>query len=240
MTQIFSDDFESGDFSAWTDTYTEGSPTVSVVSNPVHQGSYAEKATTNSGSGRAMARKDITAQTEAYMRAYVRFSAFPNSGVELCYLGLRDYTENPTQAGIYNDGGTYKWRLRYWKVGWTDLFSTTPTPQLDTWFCVEIYMKVDATNGEVKMWVDGNLIVQDSGFDTTSGGNIDRVCSGIIYYGGSQSIDIYVDDVVVADTYIGPISGGGLSIPVAMRHYRNLRTAITPKLKFPKITPLRI
>jgi len=39
-------------------------------------------------------------------------------------------------------------------------------------------------------------------------------------------------------------SGGGLSIPVAMRHYRNLRTAITrhptPKLEFPKITLLRI
>ncbi|HEX68708.1 MAG TPA: hypothetical protein ENG10_00220, partial [Candidatus Bathyarchaeota archaeon] len=65
FTTLFEDGFESGDFSAWTDTYTEGSPTVSVVSNPVHQGSYAEKATTNSGSGRAMARKDITAQTEA-------------------------------------------------------------------------------------------------------------------------------------------------------------------------------
>jgi len=37
-------------------------------------------------------------------------------------------------------------------------------------------------------------------------------------------------------------SGGGLSIPVAMRHYRNLRTAIasTRKLTFPKIAPLRI
>ena len=65
--EIFSDGFESGNFSAWTGT--NGSP--SIVKSPVHHGSYAAQA----NAAYEYWYKTFSGQTVVYVRFYFRLSA---------------------------------------------------------------------------------------------------------------------------------------------------------------------
>ena len=80
-------------------------------------------------------------------------------------------------------------------------FLGTNSPELDAWYCVEIMR--DVVNDEQKLWVNGNLEVSATRTITT---NTSRVRCGITHQESTGINEIIFDCVVVADTYIGPIS----------------------------------
>jgi len=214
FTTIFSDGFESGNFSAWTGTGVTTGETATVVTTDPHHGTYHADFETDGSSlfENCYAYKTFTEQATVYSRAYIKFkTVLPAS--EQYYLPMQHVgTDWITMLRVYNDAGTLKWRV-YYHNGTSHLYadSTSPTINLDTWYCIELYTKVDATTGEVKLYVDGVERVSVTGLDTTAHGNITRFEVGEREaYGGSGNAPahgVYVDCVVVADTYIGPEGG---------------------------------
>jgi len=196
-TEIFSDGFESGDFSQWDSV----GGSAEVQSSVVYQGSYAARFYADY----ATAYKTIS-ETEVYERFYVRWSSNPASGETFQFGGVFISGNPASCAMLKNDGGTIKWGIQYRGNDYAqhEEYAATPNPTTDTWYCVEVYFKSN-TAGGAKLWVDGNEVLTISG--TTIGATADRAYACSYYTSGSSTPNIYVDCVVVADTYIGPISG---------------------------------
>jgi hypothetical protein len=202
---IFSDGFESGDFSAWTATGGDGTHSETIVTSPVHHGSYAAKLYV-SGDSWSYARKSFTQQTPVYFRVYLQSSATPNSGwrLELLYLYYSAYYGYGTWVRWFNDAGTLKWELAVKDDGadWHYATSTSPTINTNQWYCVEL--KVDsatAGNGEARLYVDGTEIASLTGLTMTITGKPDT--AEIHAYNYPVTTSVYFDCVVVASTYIG-------------------------------------
>jgi hypothetical protein len=91
--------------------------------------------------------------------------------------------------------------------------------QRNRWYAIETEIKLNTpgvSNGEVRMWVDGQNIMQQTGIDIrgTDTHNINRISIGGWYSNGAggnnpcpDPVNVsrrYIDDVVVATQYIGP------------------------------------
>jgi hypothetical protein len=203
---IFSDGFESGDFSAWTATGGSGTHSETVVTSPVHHGSYAAKLYVE-GDSESYARKSFTQQTPVYFRVYLQSSATPSSGwaLTLLYLYYSAYYQYGAYVRWVNDAGTLKWELAVKDDGaeWHYARSTTPTINTNQWYCVEL--KVDSAtegNGEARLYVDGTEIASLTGLTMTETGKPDT--AEIRVYNYPVTTSVYYDCVVVANTYIGP------------------------------------
>lgn len=202
MTVFFSDGFESGDFSAWTGT--SGSPT--VVASPVHSGSYAMNATVNG----YYVYKTFTAGTTFYARVYVNFSQLPtNSSVAFTAFGFlsggltASNVIGLVRLDYFAASPNYFWDIRCLSGGaLTDFAGSLFTPSTNRWYCLELFAKVDATQGAYSLWVDGVSVVSASNLVNNGRGSIDRVVVGNDFSSGN--FGAYFDDVVVSDSYIGP------------------------------------
>jgi DNA-directed RNA polymerase subunit RPC12/RpoP len=196
FTEIFSDGFESGDFSAWT-TVSASPP--SIVTTPVHHGTYALE----SDGPSEWIYKDLGASYDTlYMRAYVRWTALEQ---------YQYYME--TAFGIYNsarwaeEGDRGGLRVAVTNYGTPQLSLvialgvitsvSTTAPNINQWYCYEL---VWVRNGVCRLYVDGVDTLQVNGTDYP----VDRVAVGQLKDNDPGNPKVYVDCVVVADTYIGP------------------------------------
>ena len=197
-TTIFEDGFESGDFSNWTTTY--GSPT--IVTSPVYQGSYAASFDAEGD----YIEKDITDASTYYYRLYARWANdITDSGARMTIMGFFDAGgAESCYLELWNDAGTLKWRIWYQDSGNNPIWQATdtPTPTNGTWYCIELKYYMDSTNGEIRLWIDGTerLVITDDMRPTS----ISRIRAGISQNLYLTTNTLYVDCVVVADTYIGP------------------------------------
>jgi hypothetical protein len=175
----FSDGFESGDSSAWNDGInTGGTGSVSFVQSPVYNGSWASKCQVTKASPNTDWAETIDTFGDTYVtvyfRAYVQVTTLPASGEAfdlLEFLDAYDYnTHVLVTLGLGHDGGAPKWQLYYLKGGgYSTLYAGTPTA--NEWHCLELIITVDASNGTVKGYVDGVLLLSDSGFKNNDYGN---------------------------------------------------------------------
>jgi hypothetical protein len=194
---VFSDGFESGDFSAWTGT--NGSPT--VVTSPVHHGTRAMQADTSSVE---QAYKTLPGYSTLYERCYVYFTNLPTNGNLISILELLSLSGSQVDVvlGVKNWSGTLKWGLT-WCNAVTDetiYFATTPNPTTGVWYCIELKVTCSATAYDWQFWVDGTSL--KTGTRGITPGTIDTARVGA--WDKSEAITNYVDCVVVADTYIEP------------------------------------
>jgi hypothetical protein len=190
-SEIFSDGFESGNFSAWTGT--NGSP--SIVTSPVHHGSYAAQADAQY----EYWYKTFNGQNTVYVRFYFRLSARIYFEMFYIYAG-----SNSIGTLMILSNGNIRYR---YKNGASDAYLPSwdgyaANLQTNTWYCIEIKHTISGTNGEIQMWLNGNSIASASGKDTDNYGNINQILMGRYY--GSGTCTVTFDCVVVADTYIGP------------------------------------
>lgn len=86
--------------------------------------------------------------------------------------------------------------------------------QKNRWYCIEQYLKLNtpgSNNGVMRGWVDGKLAFEKSGlrFRDVSRLKIEEVWFNV-YHGGDATppadIDLYMDNMVVARQYIGPMA----------------------------------
>jgi len=223
-TTIFSDGFESGDFTAWTGTYLQDGQTLEVIAAAKHHGTYGlHVAFVADWKVHEECYKQITGVTTIYARVYTKFNTLPASNNAVFYvLTLAgDYWQYEiAEIGVLRSGSAEKWQCRYLSAGTT--MTTTniasPAPTTGQWYCLEVEAVISNTVGEVHVWIDGTERFTLTGLDNDGFGNIDFVRVGLEKADNIQTTypDIYVDCVVVADAYIGPeVSGQDLTFQLS-------------------------
>jgi hypothetical protein len=76
---------------------------------------------------------------------------------------------------------------------------------MEVWYCIEFYVKIDSSGGIFRMWVDGVLVIERTGLNTATVGNVNSVRTGLVYVNGvAHSVNIYGDCFALLNTYIGP------------------------------------
>lgn len=217
--EIFSDGFESGDFSAWTGTF--GTSATAIASSTAHHGSRCCVENLVDIYKFGGTYKNLGYRSVVYARFYVNVTsiAISNGKDIMCpYLstgsGGGDYYSRLIALWIKNDSGTCKWELEYKNGG--SFFKTVSaiTVETDTWVCVEMKCAVSSTVGEARLYIDGNEVITQTGLNN---GSTKLYQFDLAYYGWSNgTAKVYNDCVVVADAYIGPecsmivnVVGGG-------------------------------
>jgi hypothetical protein len=222
-TVIFEDGFESGSFSAWVLPSLTTDETRNIVSNPIHDGSFAAQFSSNGNGGteRAYAYKTISSVNELYSRAYIRVSTFGLvENDDRFYLVIfRAGGASVAFAGWRVVGGVVRWNLiiRH-GTGWVNAYSTT-TPVLDQWYSVELHWVGDAVAGLGELYVNGVLVCSATGRNTAYYGSASRVDFGLPEIINCAATEVYVDCCAISDSYIGPES------------------AIVPKVATPTFSP---
>jgi hypothetical protein len=196
FTELFSDGFESGDFSAWTNTY--GSP--SVVSTQSYQGTYSAYKSASASSHHSV-YKDISDQSVLNARMYFRLHTLPSSSdsiILIVFCPSSSWT-NLGMISVRNDAGTYKLKVDS-SVGESPTANGEISLSADTWHCIELHETIDTSEGALRGYFDGDEIASVTGVDTGSG-DIGRVATGCRWT--TYATELWWDCVVVADTYIG-------------------------------------
>jgi hypothetical protein len=213
LTQLFSDGFESGDFSAWSGTQVGGAGASLTVENlNPHHGTYNEKAVVGTQAGSyAQVYKAFT-QTTVFAREYVKFTATPSTnGDATAFIDIRSSLNYQiARVGIRKDpsDSTVKWWIRYSDGGQlnNDAYYAGAV-STDTWYCLEVKIVAnDASNGEYRVYIDGTERITLTGKNTSGATDIGSLRTGVNHYNPSSSFaqTAYIDCVVVADAYIGP------------------------------------
>lgn len=193
-TEIFSDGFETGDFSAWTGTH--GSP--SVVGSPVRQGSYAMK---SDALGEYVYETFGSSYAEIYIRGYFylghldgQYNIFDLYGTG-GRVGIFHLMANGNARFLLKTAGgdVYVPSFGGYAAGFT----------IENWYCIEVHWVYDGSVGGGEFWVDGDLGGSDFAHDTDGNGEFNRFFIGN-QWTSDTAPEVYVDCVVAADAYIGP------------------------------------
>ena len=158
---VFSDGFESGDFSAWTQVQTAGDGTAAVQSAIVRTGSLAARLSESSTSGsKAYARKTFgSAQLDMTASGDFQVLQQGASGGNVPFFRFLDpssarivsvYRQNGTSGSIgLGYGGSY--------------FSTTGSLPLNTWATIALHVITNGPSSTAEVRLNGMLIYQTSG-----------------------------------------------------------------------------
>jgi len=229
---IFSDGFESGDFTAWTST--EGTP--AIVPSPVHHGTYAAQM---NASGDYL-EKEIAEQTILYYRCYVRFNNLQanNNSNRFDILDVLTASEEIACVEAFKN----KWVLEYHTgAGWFSI-DWVSAPVINTWYCVELKIVISATVGEFTVYIDGVSRMSATGLDSNNFGNAIRVF--LAYKNNDEPLTVTFDCVVVDSSYIGPEAAGvtvkkGSNLSARMTEMLNSKMLFSIADRFPKLVPRR-
>jgi hypothetical protein len=233
MTDIFTNspatlDFEEGTLADYDGTATSGTGANSAVSSPVYAGSYAHQASITSGASGdyAWGYKNITwpAGNVAYCRTFLRITAkgTHNSNSAARIFGF--YSSGPAvECVLHLNPYSGAMRLYCKDGGGIRDTSLTFSASLDTWYEIEIKLDRSGANIACELFKDGSSLGTWSG--TGKGTQPNAVYGAIAAYASNVNnyATIVFDNTQAEDARIGG-GAAGLSIPVAMRHYRNLRT----------------
>ena len=230
MAVLFSDGFESNDFTAWTATTTGGGSTLAVESNNPHSGTYnAIGAALLDANDYVTARKTVGGDlTEMYIRTYLKFNQLPTNG-HFLDIGVshQSATSALSWSGIANVADEYFWTIDLKDSDSWTLYSeaVASDPSINTYYCVELYSKIHATTGASTLWVDGVQKVAVTGKDTDNPDDpifTEAKVGAYVNDTEASPFTAYFDDCVVDVSYIGLAR----SIPVMMHHYNRINKII--------------
>jgi hypothetical protein len=190
-TPVFSDDFETGDFSLWSGPIGDTGD-MSVSTDQKYAGSYSLKHLLNGG--QAYIEKVLTTgvTTELWVHHYIYFSAVSDSGAANGYIvPFEGLTNGYVQSGgtIFRmDNGSppefYQIVVRYMNSSesYTELTGSF-VPSAATWYEVKIqFLKVGAGSDIVKCWVgtpgSPSLVIDQTALSFSSGWEMRRMWLG--------------------------------------------------------------
>lgn len=205
MTILFSDGFESGDFSAWTSTSEGAGCTVETSDTWSHNGTYSAHFLLANGQTSASARKTLaSSQDFIAVQLYVKWVDMSDSAngqrQQLIRIMESDNANFASIGGVAYVDGHFRWWLTASRFTEEDIYALSDVA-LDTVYCVEVTF--DYVNGECKLYVDGTALITLN-FD----GEINNKPQ-IVDVGAECAFNIFgpienrVDCVVVSDSYIG-------------------------------------
>ncbi len=214
---IFTDNYNTGDYSFWTGTENNTGSSMQMSSAPVFEGLYSANCSVSDAVGTyAFVYKNLAAVPAIlYHREYIRISTLPPAGAETDLCGIMDIIGPGVHLGtiaIQNNGTNIHWKLEYYD-GAPEIayFSPSVAIKANTWYYIEIMVKSGSGTGQVSVW-----IAEDETAITESQPSIDLVNLtnnihpiGTVFFGGfvtgaSYPVQIYSDSVVLSDTWTGP------------------------------------
>jgi hypothetical protein len=228
-TTVFSDDFETNNLNAWSGVSSGGgSPDPSTESTIKNTGTYAMQASSLGFGQWSVAYKHLgTNYTTLHLRAYVRTNALPST-LNRIKMGamIADNTSAYALAEcqLYYDGGYYYWVLGYTTNGGSEsfLYSAADTIHVDQFYCIELRFVSGSGTGEARLYVNGTDTIDATGL-TNNDYEAEYLEVGAYNPTGSVSYTDYIDDVVAATFYIGPIGFADTEAPT----YSSLNTNVT-------------
>lgn len=138
------------------------------------------------------------------------FNGWSSRGLYLKTLSQHPLLSNKVPVGNYvyhvNQTSEYGDHI-IWKEGYKGYL------EKNKWYCLEQYVKLNdigKKNGQLKAWVDGKIALNIDNLEYRKSNDlkIEKVWLNV-YHGGKitagQDISLYIDNVVIADKYIGPI-----------------------------------
>jgi chitodextrinase len=177
---LFSDGFESGNFSAWTSN-TAG---ITVQQQEVYAGAYAARAI-STGSAASFASKALsTAQSDLYYS--LRFKIISKSSSTSAYVQRfrAGSTGGTALAGVFISSTN---RLGYRNdVTSTNNANPGPIVTLGVWHDVQTHLHVNGASGQIEIWYDGSPVSALSSTENFGTNLITRV-----YAGDSSTTDVY-------------------------------------------------
>ncbi|MHA2035112.1 MAG: DUF2341 domain-containing protein [Promethearchaeota archaeon] len=201
---LFHDDFENGNFNLWDGNNTETGDSINVSSDQVHIGSYAAKVQVDDVSlAQAMIWKDISGQTSLFAKIYIYLEPGFNTSNHVTVMQLVDISagwQNLISTTIYQDMSLYMWNDY---VDESYGYQATNNITTGTWHLLEMQATFSETAGEARLWMDGNLEVEQTLVNLSDSSSI-RFCTG--YYWGSpknESNTFYIDNTHLR-SYINP------------------------------------
>ena len=174
-----------------------------VVGSPAHHGSYAVHVIGQNGVWNAHVTKSGFNLSEAYVRWYMRFSSLPPAdGNNARIASFGGASTEVCRFFVRNSGGNQQIAIQGFP--WVQNGSYSYGFQTDKWYCFEYSFKNDASTGWHKVWLDGNLVIDLTGVNTSSVGNFASIIALGVHLSSGFNTELFLDCVVVADTYTGP------------------------------------
>jgi hypothetical protein len=212
---LLSDGFESGDFGAWNGTLTTINDNASVSTAMPYVGGRAanfETGDASSGIRTSYSYCDVSpAISEIHARAYFYIS----DGLPLVdandRFGLIAFEiGGQLQCGfcILRTGGVDRFNVIGFNGTSTISVSTDAVyPAEGKWYCIEFYVRVHASSGEYRAWINGVEQFAVTDLDTAAyGQGVTRVRVGLTStVNVQQRVVAYCDAVVISTTYIGQL-----------------------------------
>ncbi|MFX1482435.1 MAG: DUF2341 domain-containing protein [Promethearchaeota archaeon] len=192
---LFYDSFESGDLSAWDGSYADIGDTLSVTTEQANTGAYSAKGEVdNQAAAQAMVWKDFSDMTDLFARVYFYI---PSTFVTTDHVTIMQFVDTSTgwanqlSLTIRDDMTLYLWNAI---AGEAYGYGTTSILSKGSWHMLDMQAKFSATAGEARLWLDGNLEVEETGKNLGAEG-VDRFCT-VFYWASPQTEPniVYADD----------------------------------------------
>lgn len=130
------------------------------------------------------------------------------------------YVYHPEQDDVYGEHWYADGRVTNGSQSFGPYFVPRPSvaPERGEWICYEVLVQLNTPgvrDGRVALWQDGNLIAdwQNIRFRDVSSVKIDQIQLENGGQGSSQRNDKWYDNLVIATSYIGPVSSGTVPNP---------------------------
>ena len=210
MTVVFADGFEACAIPGNWDVFAQVRGAAACQATIVNQDSFAGQfwTTSNLDGSYALVLENLAA---AYALIYERFffylPALPDSnstGFFLFDLG-NQVAGTLILWGVWRDaGGNYQWYARRTvPAPVTYYYSPIEVISAGRWYCAELGLYVHNTAGWLRIWIDEDIKINQTGIDTDDYGNMDRVSAGIFLHNNQISPKTaYVDCAEVSTTRI--------------------------------------
>ncbi|NHI88720.1 MAG: DUF2341 domain-containing protein [Candidatus Thorarchaeota archaeon] len=210
----FYDGFESGDLNSWDGSYTDIGDSLSVTTEQANTGTYSAKGVVdNQAAAQAMIWKDFSDKTSLFARVHFYLPATFSTTDHVTIMQFVDTSPvwvNQLSLTIYSDMSLYLWNaIASEAYG----YGTTSPISKGSWHMLEIQAKFSTTDGEARLWVDGNLEVEETGINLGSEG-VNRFCT-VFYWASPQTEPntVYADDVFLRP-YVSPEPTTSLGIEI--------------------------
>lgn len=211
-SMVFSDDFSTQTFGAWSGTSMYPNNQVIYVSSASTYHGTPLAVFTTLGSGNhetAYAYKNIGSQSQLYASGhiYVMTSGIAQENARFYFIRFLSGGNNGDPvafAGWRMVNGIVKWELLLRNGnGWISAYSDN-SPSTQQWYSIELHWLENNNNGGGDLYVNGQQVATIRGINTAALGNVDTVLYGTGEAVNTQHTAIYAGSFAISTEYIDP------------------------------------
>ena len=195
---FFYDGFESGDLMGWDVNSTASGDSISATTEQTHTGNYSAISQVNDVSNaQAVVWEDYVEQASILARIHIYLpSNFSTSGhvTVIQFIDTSGGWQNLISATINDDMTLYLWNDYY---GEAYGYQQTNTISTGTWHTLDMQVAFSETDGEARLWMDGNLEIEAEGINLSSEPG-DRFFAGYVNGTPAVGYDFFQGPIVPA------------------------------------------